>query len=230
MQNKIRLIGLVAVTVFMAMASTVHATYWNLFNIEGESSISASYVTYGSLNDMLTDTNRLSNSQPNSFGFGSNIVGSGSDGTTYWNLFNIEGESSISASYVTYGSLNDMLTDTNRLSNSQPNSFGFGSNIVGSGSDGTTYWNLFNIEGESSISASYVTYGSLNDMLTDTNRLSNSQPNSFGFGSNIVGSGSDNKASNPDNPRPVPESPILVLLGIGLAGFAVARRKKINEH
>ncbi|WP_170841642.1 PEP-CTERM sorting domain-containing protein [Nitrosomonas aestuarii] len=90
-----------------------------------------------------------------------------------------------------------------------------------------TYWSLFNIEGESTLSANYVTYASLNDMLTDTNRLGVFQPDPFGFGRNIVGSGSDNKANNP---RPMPESPTLVLLGIGLAGFAVARRKKINEY
>lgn len=45
MQNKIRLLGLFAVSVYMTIATTAHATYWSLFNIEGESSQPAHYVT-----------------------------------------------------------------------------------------------------------------------------------------------------------------------------------------
>ena len=156
-----------------------------------------------------------------SFGFGRNIVGSGSDGTNYWSLFNIEGESSLTAEYVTSASLTDMLGDTNRLGNSSPNSFGFGRNIVGSGSDGTNYSSLFNIEGESSLTAQYVTYATLTDMLGDTNRLGNFSPNSFGFGRNIVGSGSDEMVQV----TTVPEPGTLVLFGIGLAGLGFARRR-----
>ena len=119
-----------------ATANATANTYWNVFNIEGESSISASIVTYPSLPDMLADANRTGNFTPNPLGFGVNIVGSGSDGSTYWNVFNIEGESSISASIVTYPSLPDMLADANRTGNFTPNPSGFGANIVGSGSDG----------------------------------------------------------------------------------------------
>ena len=116
---------------------------------------------------------------PNPLGFGDNIVGSDSDGTNYWSLFNIEGESSLTAQYVTYATLTDMLGDTNRLGVFSPNSFGFGDNIVGSGSDGTNYWSLFNIEGESSLTAQYVTYATLTDMLGDTNRLGDLQSEFF---------------------------------------------------
>ena len=99
----------------LATGGVAQAAYWSLFNIEGESSLSAQYVTYGSLGDMLADSNRLGVFTPNPAGFGVNIVGSGSNGSTYWSLFNIEGESSLSAQYVTYGSHGDMLADSNRL-------------------------------------------------------------------------------------------------------------------
>jgi hypothetical protein len=181
-------VGLLAL---VAMAGSAHATYWNVFNIEGESTLSAAIVTYATRADMLADTNRLGIFEPNTFGFGANVVDSGSDGKTYWNVFNIEGESKLSAAIVTYASLNDMLADTNRLGIFEPNTFGFGANVVGSGSDGKTYWNVFNIEGESKLSAAIVTYASLNDMLADTNRLGIFTPDTFGFGANVVGSGSD---------------------------------------
>lgn len=188
-----------ALVYFFLFSSSAYAStvYWSLFNIEGESSQSANYVTYSTLEDMLKDTNRTGVSSPNGFGpgFGKNVVGSGSDGTTNWSLFNIEGEKDISSNYVTYSTLTDMLNDTNRTGVSSPNGFGpgFGQNVVGSGSDGITYWSLFNIEEESSISANYVTYATLEDMLEDTNRTGVFSPNGFGsgFGQNIVGSGSD---------------------------------------
>ena len=44
------------------------ATYWSLFNIEGESAVSAQYVTYASLADMLGDSNRLGVFNPGTFG------------------------------------------------------------------------------------------------------------------------------------------------------------------
>ena len=178
----------------VAMASTAaQATYWNLFNQEGESDLSAQYVTYNSLDDMLADTNRLGIFTPDHFGAGSNIIGSGSNGKTYWSLFNQEGESDLSAQYVTYNSLDDMLADTNRLGIFTPDHFGAGSNIVGTGTDGKTYWNLFNQEGESDLSAQYVTYASLDDMLADTNRLGIFTPDHFGAGSNIIDGGSNGK-------------------------------------
>ncbi|SFR47649.1 PEP-CTERM protein-sorting domain-containing protein [Marinobacter daqiaonensis] len=188
--------------------------FWNVFNIEGESRIGADIVTYGSLMDMLTDTNRASVNTLG--GFGANIVGSGSDGSSYWNVFNIEGESAIGADIVTYGSLADMLLDTNRTSVNTLG--GFGANIVGSGSDGTSYWNVFNIEGESDIGADIVTYGSLADMLTDVNRTSVSTLT--GFGANIVGSG----AFNFDKGIQVSEPAHWGMLLFGLFGLYLRRR------
>jgi len=119
--------------VVLTCAGSAQAAYWNVFNIEGESVITADFVTYATLSDMLNDTNRTGLFTPNSGGFGRNIVGAGSDGTTYWNLFNIEGESLITADFVTYATLSDMLNDTNRTGLFTPNSGGFGRNIVGSG-------------------------------------------------------------------------------------------------
>ena len=141
---------------------------------------------------------------------------------TYWSLFNVEGESALSAQYVTYGSLTDMLGDTNRLGVFSPNPLGFGTNIVGSGSDGTTYWSLFNVENESTLSAQYVTYGSLTDMLGDTNRLGVFTPNPLGFGVNIVGSGSDEMRGGPVN---VTEPNVLALVGLGVFGIAMMRQR-----
>jgi len=81
------------------------------------------------------------------------------------------------------------------------------------------YWNLFNVEGESSLSAAFVTYASLSDMLNDTNRVSESNPG--GFARNIVGTGSDGVRING-----APEPGTLALLGLGLAGLAATRRRK----
>jgi hypothetical protein len=203
-------------------------TYWNLFNIEGESDLSAQFATYTSRTDMLADTNRLGVFTPNHFGAGQNLVGSASDGTTYWNLFNIEGESDFSAQFVTYSSLSDMLADTNRLGVFTPNHFGAGQNLVGSGSDGTEYWNLFNIEGESDFSAQYVTYSSLSDMLADTNRLGVFTPNDFGAGQNLVGTGSDSFPA-PLPAVPEPGSWAMLVIGSALVGSALRFRKPVLQ-
>ena len=79
------ILGLLAVGLLMG-SMTAQATYWSLFNIEGESTVSAQYVTYGSLTDMLADTNRLGVFTPNTSGFGRNIVGTDTDGTNYWRV------------------------------------------------------------------------------------------------------------------------------------------------
>lgn len=70
---------LIAALIVLASGTVARAAYWNVFNIEGESSVSAAIVTYATLPDMLADTNRLGVSEPNPFGFGVNIVGSGAE-------------------------------------------------------------------------------------------------------------------------------------------------------
>ena len=126
---------LVAAALLIAGSPPAMATYWNAFNIEGESAVSAQIVTYATLADMLGDVNRTGVFTPNPLGFGVNIVGGGSDGSAYWNVFNIEGESAVSAQIVTYATLADMLGDVNRTGVFTPNPLGFGVNIVGSGAD-----------------------------------------------------------------------------------------------
>jgi hypothetical protein len=122
---KTKLLSMLAVGCLTAPIAA-NAAYWSLFNIEGEGSVSAEYVTYTILADMLGDTNRTGVFVPNAAGVGRNIVGSGSSGTTYWSLFNNEGESSVSAEYVTYATLADMLGDTNRTGVFVPNAAGVG--------------------------------------------------------------------------------------------------------
>jgi hypothetical protein len=201
-------------------------TFWNLFNREGEDVANAGFVTYSAFEDMLNDENRVSVVIPDgSGGFGRNIVGTGSDGTTYWNLFNREGEDVANAGFVTYATLADMLNDENRVSVVIPDgSGGFGRNIVGTGSDGTTYWNVFNREGEDVANAGFVTYATLADMLNDENRVSVVIPDgSGGFGRNIVGTGA---FFVPDAPPPPPVVPLPAsawLMVAGLGALAAAR-------
>jgi hypothetical protein len=142
-------------------------------------------------------------------------------GLVYWNLFNIEGESSLNSDFVTYNTLEDMLHDTNRTSVVAPGS-GFGRNIVGTGSDGNTYWNLFNIEGESSLNSDFVTYNTLEDMLHDTNRTSVVAPGS-GFGRNIVGSGASIIADTPPM-QSIPEPTTVLLFFLGLICLGVREK------
>ena len=84
------------------------------------------------------------------------------------------------------------------------------------------YWSLFNVEGESGLTAQYVTYGSLPDMLGDTNRLGVFDPAAGGAGRNIVGSGSDVRGGD----APVPAPATLALMGAGFAGLGLARRRQ----
>jgi len=216
--------------VFLAFSSLTQAqmVYWNVFNEEGESAVSSVLVTYSSLDDMLNDTNRTEFGVPNTFGLGHNIVGSGSDGSSFWNVFNQEGESAASSAIVTYDSFADMLNDTNRSSFGVPDTLGFGNNVVGSGSDGSTYWNVFNQEDESAASSVIVTYNSLIDMLNDTNRAEFGIPNSVGFGHNIVGSGAFFLPPNGGNsvPEPATVVPILLLLTVLLGGRILIRSKR----
>jgi len=191
-------------------SATDGSTYWNVFNIEGESDVSADFVTYATLDDMLLDQNRLGVFTPGGAA-GENIIGSATDGSTYWNVFNIEGESDISADFVTYATLSDMLLDQNRLGVFTPGGVA-GENIVGSGSDGSLYWNVFNIEGESDISADFVTYATLSDMLLDQNRLGVFTPGGAA-GQNIVGSAAQPAGNNGgDGGNQVPEPGTFMLL------------------
>jgi hypothetical protein len=86
---------------------------------------------------------------------------------------------------------------------------------------GPVYWSLFNIEGENSLTANYVTYATLTDMLGDTNRLGVFVPDSVGFGRNIVGSGASVMGS-----VVVPEPTTGTLFSLGLLGLGLARRRK----
>ncbi|MEM6466493.1 MAG: hypothetical protein AAF679_08310, partial [Pseudomonadota bacterium] len=150
------------------------------------------------------------------------LIGSGSDGSTYWSLYenNAGGPTSIGTTYVTYNTLADMLTDTNRSSVN----FLLGQNnaLVGSGSDGSTYWSLYenNAGGPSSIATTYVTYNSLADMLTDSNRASTN----FLLGQNnaLIGGG----AFVPQAVRPIPIGPSGALLLTAMAGFGLLGLKR----
>ncbi len=115
--------------------SSASAAYWNLFNNEGESTVSAEFITYATLTDMLNDENRTGFFVPDGAFIGRNIVGTGSDGTLYWNLFNNEGESTVSAEFITYATLTDMLNDENRLGFFVPDGAFVGRNVVGTGAD-----------------------------------------------------------------------------------------------
>jgi len=111
-----------------------------------------------------------------------------------------------------------MLGDTNRTGVYTRG--GAGVNIVGSGSDGTAYWSLFNVEGESSIPADYVTYDTLADMLGDTNRTG--VYTRGGAGVNIVGSGAIVLS-------PVPIPGALWLFGSALlAAFGFSRTNRVS--
>jgi hypothetical protein len=207
-----------------AVPAEATPVYWNLFNIEEENQQNAVYITYASLTDMLNDTNRAGSFIPDTTGASAeNVVGSGSDGTTYWNLFNIEEENQQNAVYITYASLVDMLNDTNRAGSFIPDTTGASAqNVVGGGSDGTTYWNLFNIEEENQQNAVYITYASLVDMLNDTNRTGSFIPDTTGASAqNVVGSGAFVISR-----IAVPEPVTLSLFGIGLACLGVASRRR----
>jgi hypothetical protein len=115
-----------------------------------------------------------------------------------------------------------MLNDTNRLGVFSPNTFA-GPNVVGSGSDGNLFWSLFNIEGENDLTAQYVTYSALDDMLNDTNRLGVFSPNTFA-GANVVGSG----AFSSTNLAPIP-LPASALLLLGALGLLVALRRWVTS-
>lgn len=86
------------------------------------------------------------------------------------------------------------------------------------------YWNLFNIEGESSQNSIYITYSTLGDMLTDSNRTGNFTPDtSGGAAQNVVGSGSALLVL----PNTVPEPGMLALMIAGLCALShVTHRRR----
>ena len=86
------------------------------------------------------------------------------------------------------------------------------------------YWNLFNLEGESSADAIYVTYATLADMLTDSNRTGQFVPDNTGFAAaNVVGSGAWVEQVAP--PPAIPEPGSLALMMAGLASLCGARSR-----
>ena len=196
-------------------------TYWNLFNTAPQI---AAFVTYSSPLDMFNDENRLGIFVADGFSpaAGALVVGTGSDGIAYWNRYNAENET---AAFVTYSSRLDMLNDENRLGVSVPDGFSpaAGAAIAGTGSDGTTYWNLFNAEGIDDI-AVFATYGSLLDMLNDENRIDTFIADGMGpaAGRMIVGTGASISGVVP----PVPEPASGWLLAFGLGGYVLRRRTR----
>ncbi|WP_172332682.1 hypothetical protein [Mangrovicoccus sp. HB161399] len=89
----------------------------------------------------------------------------------------------------------------------------------------SAYWNLFNIEGENAIDSAYVTYGSLEDMLTDSNRTGQFSPDTTGAAArNVVGSGGFFVPTMPPVPVPVPA----LLLASALGWLVVVRRRFVD--
>ena len=197
---RIHLIIRRAVTAFMIAAlflmlsgvkSYATMVYWSLFNFEGENSANPAYATYNTLNDMLNGVNNTGVFTPNGQGSVPSIVGSGSDGSTFWSLVNPEGENTSDPAFLTYATLGDMLNGLNSTGLFLPNGQGKVPSIVGSGSDGNTYWSLINPEGENSSDAAFLTYATLGDMLNGLNNTGLFIPGGQGPTPSMVGSGSD---------------------------------------
>ena len=144
---------------------------------------------------------------------------------TYWNLFNFELEDEEGAAVVTYATLQDMLLDQNRTGSFVYDDPFSGPNLIGTGSDGTTYWNLFNFELEDEEGAAIVTYATLMDMLLDQNRTGSFVYDDPFSGPNLIGGGSD-AFKLPPTPIPEPAAWAVMLLGFGLAGALLRRRTK----
>jgi hypothetical protein len=204
-------------------------TFWLLGNQQGVLTDSAQFATYATFADMLGDTNRIALFTPDGFSAAAarNIIGTGSDGTTYWVLGNAEGISD-PAQFATYDSLMDMLNDENRTGLFTPDGFSVAAagNIVSAGSDGTTYWLLGNAEGNASDLAQFATYSSLLDMLNDENRIGLFTPNGHGQAARLIGSG---VAFGSLPPRPVPLPPTFVLVASGLLALKLRLRRSTGR-
>jgi hypothetical protein len=220
-----RLILIVSLLVIPVSAKAT--IYWNLFNSEGDITSDAIYVTYATLDDMLNDTKRTGFSVPDGGFAGTQIIGAGTDGISYWNLFNSEGNITSDAIYTTYATLDDMLNDTNRTGFGVPDGGFAGTQIVGTGSDGSEYWSLFNSEGDITSDAVIATYATLTDMMNDTNRIGFGVPDGGLAGTQIVDSGATLTAV-----RAVPEPATwaMMLLGLGAAGFALRGRRRLLQR
>ena len=87
------------------------------------------------------------------------------------------------------------------------------------------YWSLFNIEEEASLEARYVTYATLADMLTDSNRVGVFTPSVSGnVARNVVGSGASVPMA-PPSVNGVPEPGTLLVVGGGLLVLLAARAR-----
>ena len=186
-------LGMALIILAISCPAFGETIYWLVFNIEEETAQGARIVTYNTLNDMLNDENRTAVVAPDGGFVPENVVGSGSDGKIYWNVFNIENERAQGARTVTYDTVSDMLNDVNRTAVIAPDGGIVPQNVVGSGSDGKNYWNVFNTEDEAAQGARIVTYDTLNDMLNDENRTAVIAPDGGFVPENVVGSGSDGK-------------------------------------
>lgn len=92
------------------------------------------------------------------------------------------------------------------------------------------YYNLFNLEGESSLSAAFVTYASLADMLNDENRIGSfTADGNTPFGANIVGTGAFVVADTP-HPVSLPATSWLVALGLSVIASARPRRRHAGSR
>ncbi len=58
---------------FLSSITAARAAYWNVFNVEGETSLTAQIVTYATLGDMLLDANRTGVFNPTTGFAGQNI-------------------------------------------------------------------------------------------------------------------------------------------------------------
>ena len=198
--------------------------FWNVFNYEGDNQRDAIFVLYDSFQEMSTDQNRLGTFRPDGAGRAANAIGSASDGSRYWTLFNDEGDLLDDAVYVLYGSLMDMLLDENPLAEVSPTGTigpngDYGANVVGTGSDGQTFWSLFNFEGDAQRPSIFVTYNTLEDLFGDVNRKDAVKVDFPGV-ANRVGSG-----FGPATTVPLPAGLPLLLTGVAALGYLGARRR-----